>query len=111
MPCAIAISAVTGKIYVANYADGTLTVLDHGKTSTLTVTPHPQGLALDDAAGLLYIASPQQNAVTVLDTKTPRVNDTFTGLDHPYAVAFNPVTHKAYAVNLGESSFTPIHLP
>jgi YVTN family beta-propeller protein len=111
MPCAIAVSSSTGKIYVANYADGTVTVLDHGKPSSLKVTSHPQGLTLDDAAGLLYIASPQQNAITVVDTKTLHVKGTLSDPDHPYAVALNPVTHKAYGVNLGAAPFTAIHLP
>jgi YVTN family beta-propeller protein len=112
MPCAIVISQTTGVIYVANYADGTVTILDQDKElATVKVSAHPQALTLDEGSGLLYVSSPQQDVVTVIDTKTRRVGRTYSGLDHPYAVAFLPSTHQAYAVNLGASPFTALKHP
>jgi YVTN family beta-propeller protein len=108
MPCAIAVNSKTGDIYVANYADGTVTILSKKrKSSSVRVSAQPQALALDEAAGLLYVASPQQNTVTVIDTRTAQTLRTFRDVDHPYAVTFSPVTHQAYAINEGESPFTP----
>jgi YVTN family beta-propeller protein len=109
MPCAFALDAETGDLYVANYADGTITFLQKAMaTSTVKVSPWPQALALDSAGHRLYVASPQQGTVSVVDTQTRKVIRTFRDLDHPYAVAFSPVTHRAYAVNEGKIAFTPL---
>ena len=108
MPCAIEVKRRTGRIYVANFADGTVTVLSKEESPLPSPSaPHPQALALDEAAELLYVASPQQNAVTVVDTKSLQVKHSYTDPDHPYAIALNPATHAAYAVNLGDAAFTP----
>jgi YVTN family beta-propeller protein len=109
MPCAIAVNSKTGEIYVANYADGTVTILSkERKPSSVRVSAQPQALALDEDAGLLYVVSPQQNTITVIDTRTAQTLSTFRDLDHPYAVAFSPATHQAYAINEGESPFTSL---
>lgn len=112
MPCAIEVSAKTGHIYVANFADGTVTVIDkEGESTTIPVAAHPQGLALDESAQLLYVASPQQSAVTVIDTKSLQVKRSYSDPHHPYAIAIHPATHAAYAVNLGDAAFTPLERP
>jgi YVTN family beta-propeller protein len=109
MPCAVAVEPGTGTLYVANYADGTVSVIGKGgRSSTLKVSVWPQALSLDAGAHRLYVASPQQGTVTVIDTKARRIIQTYHDLNHPYAVAFSPVTHRAYAVNQGEIAFTPL---
>jgi YVTN family beta-propeller protein len=112
MPCAIAIGRTTGTVYVANYADSTVTALHDGETSrTVPVAAHPQALTLDEAAGLLYVSSPQQNAITVLDIEKLQVTRTYRDLDRPYAVGIIPSSHAAYAVNLGSAPFTELKHP
>ena len=109
MPCAVVVDPGTGTLYVANYADGTVSILGKGGSSSiLKVSAWPQALSLDSGAHRLYVASPQKDVVTVIDTKQQRILRTYRGLDHPYAVAFSPVTHRAYAVNQGEIAFTPL---
>lgn len=109
MPCAIVADPNTGTLYVANYADGTVSILGNGRpTPTVKVSSWPQALALDSGAHRLYVASPQQGVVTVIDTQAQRITQMYRGLDHPYAVAFSPVNHRAYAVNEGEIAFTPL---
>jgi YVTN family beta-propeller protein len=109
MPCAIAADPVAGTLYVANYADGTVSVIQpSGPSSTIRIAAWPQALSLDTGAHRLYVSSPQQGTVTVIDTQTRRVIHTYRDLDHPYAVAFSPATHRAYAVNEGEAAFTPL---
>lgn len=109
MPCAMVQSTKTDQIYVANYADGTVSVFgkDH-KIAAIPVSLHPQVLALDEEADLLYVVSPQQNSVTVVDTRTRHVRKTYTDLEHPYAVAINLSNHRAYSINLAESSWTAL---
>jgi len=112
MPCAIAISQSTGTVYVANYADGTVTVLKDGeKSHTISVTAHPQALTFDEEAGLLYVSSPQQNAITVLDIKKLQVTWTYRDLNHPYAVGVILSSHAAYSVNLAAAPFTALKHP
>lgn len=107
MPGAIAVDQKTDTLYVANYADGTVSILAKNETAaTIKVSTWPQALTLDAGAGRLYVSSPQRNSVALIDTKDGHVVRTFHGLDHPYAVAFSPVTHQAYAVNQGEVPFT-----
>ena len=109
MPCAIVQSKKTGKIYVANYADGTVSVLDKNRTlATIAVSLYPQALTLDEQSGLLYVASPQQNSITAVDTRTNQVRKTYTSLEHPYAVGVNLSNHRAYSVNLAENSWTAL---
>lgn len=109
MPCAIVQSKKTGKIYVANYADGTVSVLDKKhKLVSITVSLQPQALTLDEQADMLYVASPQQNSIAVVDTRTDRIRKTYTHLEHPYAVGVNLSNHRAYSINLAENSWTAL---
>lgn len=109
MPCAIARNSRTGQLYVASYAAGTVTLLDKDKvTATIQVPSHPQAIALDPDKSLLYVASPQQNAVAVIDLKTHRVLKTITTTGHPYALVVNPATHAVYTADLAETPFTAL---
>ncbi|QNI37823.1 YncE family protein [Edaphobacter albus] len=109
MPCAIVQSKKTGHLYVANYADGTVSVFgENRKLATIPVSPHPQALTLDEEVGLLYVASPQQNSITAIDTRTNHVRKTYSGLEHPYAVGVNLSNHHAYSINLAENSWTAL---
>src|SRR5262249_54096315 len=111
MPCAIALHPRTGQIYVANYVDGTVTFLDRNATSaTIKVVPHPQPLPLDAERNLLYVASQQAAAVSVINIKTRQLRQTLSVPEHPYAIAVNPVTHAAYTANQGDTPFTPLVL-
>lgn len=73
MPSALAANTETGEIYVANYEDGSVTVID-GRTNAVTATVkidgHPQALAVDADESLLYVANTQQNSVSVIDLHT-----------------------------------------
>ena len=60
----------------------------------------------DAEKALLYVASPQQNAVAVIDLKGRRVLSTIATADRPYAIAINPTTHAVYTANLGSAPFT-----
>ena len=79
---AFAIDPATGTLYVANWADNTLSMID--KTScNATVTSGcaqpshavrvgggPDGVAIDSATHTLYVANVTDNTVTVLDAAT-----------------------------------------
>lgn len=49
MPCALAVDANTGKVFVANYGDGSVTVVDISRgavAGTVRVSGHPQAIAV-----------------------------------------------------------------
>lgn len=107
MPCALAYDAKRSQLYVASYAGGTVTVFEKDTPlATIKVPDHPQAIALDSGKALLYVASPQQNAVAIIDLKSRRVVRTITTVDRPYAFAVNPTTHAVYTANLGSTPFT-----
>ncbi|MDE1176120.1 MAG: YncE family protein [Edaphobacter sp.] len=109
MPCAIVEDATRDELYVANYSDGTVTVVHHQQPiAAIPVAARPQSLALDRDKGLLYVASPQQNQVTVIDLRKRLVVRRLHVDEHPYAVAIHPVTHTAFAINLSGTSYTPL---
>ena len=109
MPCALALDKNTHQVYVANYADGTVTVLNEEvPVSTIKVAPHPQALTLDSEKGLLYVASPQDNLITVVRLSSRKVIRRVKVPVQPYAIAVHPGTHAAYAVSQGNVPFTRI---
>lgn len=109
MPCAIALNPGRNEIYVANYADSTVTVIKHDMPiATIRVAGHPQSLTVDAAKNLLYVASPQQNRVDVIDLHLHRSLRSLAVEGHPYAVGIHPGTHAAYPVNIAGASSTPL---
>jgi DNA-binding beta-propeller fold protein YncE len=109
MPCAIAVDANAHQIYVANYAEGTVTVLSNeSPVAAIKVSPHPQALALDSEKGFLYVASPQENLISVIRMKSRKVIGRIQVPVQPYSIAIHPVTHTAYAVSQGNVPFTQI---
>ena len=109
---AIARNPRTGQIYVASYAAGTVTIFDKGQvTATIEVPSHPQALALDADKSLLYVASPQQNAVVVINVQTHRVLKTMTTTGHPYALVVNPANHAVYTGDMGATPYTALVKP
>ena len=109
MPCALGYDAKKGELYVASYAEGTVTIFEKDTAAaTIKVPAHPQAIALDSGKALLYVASPQQNAVAIIDLRTRQVIRTVTTVDRPYAIAINPTTHAVYTANLGNTPFTTL---
>jgi YVTN family beta-propeller protein len=112
MPCALAINSPKAEIYVANYADGTVTILEkESPIATLKVATHPQALAIDTDKELLYVASPQVDLVTVIDLRSRRVIRSIKAGEHPYAIAIQPVTHAVYAANQSNVPLTQLRQP
>ncbi len=98
------------KIYFVGYEDNFLTVVD-GATNepTRVEVPgfHQWDSAFNETNGLLYLPTPNNDAVTVIDTKTNVVSTIGTG-SVPMAAAVNDVTNRIYVVNYGSSDVTVI---
>jgi YVTN family beta-propeller protein len=112
MPDAVAIDGATNRIYVANYAADSVTVVD-GATmkpvATVPVGTHPQALTVDGKRHIILVANTHSNSVTVID-KDNRVVATLPGGTNPYAVAVDSDTGNAYVANYGSNPVTKLDL-
>jgi DNA-binding beta-propeller fold protein YncE len=116
-PRAVAVNAVTNKIYFANSIwpsgdaftglAGNITVLDASTGAMTTVADpnavHPNAVGVDTVTNEIYISNGGSNNITVLDGAT---NSTSTINDpkaiYPKAMAVNEDNHKIYVANFGE---------
>jgi YVTN family beta-propeller protein len=111
IPCALAINPVTRRLYVVNYGDETLSILDlqtRTTIATLPVGPHPQGLAIDSKSNRIYVANVHGNSVTVIDGAKNAVVGVRTAGSYPYTIAVDQGSGRAYAANYGEPWVTPL---
>jgi YVTN family beta-propeller protein len=107
-PVAVAVNQATNKIYVANSASKSVTVIDGGTNSTTTVPVGltPIAVAVNSVTNKIYVANRGnalmniKGSVTVIDGAT---NSTATVTDpnatFPSAVAVNPLTNRIYVTN------------
>ena len=107
---ALSVNVKANKIYFVGYQDNFLTVVD-GVTNQPTRIDvpgfHQWDSAFNETNGLLYLPSPNDDAVTVIDTQTSVVSTVGTG-NVPMAAAVNDVTNRIYVVNYGSSDVTVI---
>ncbi|MDE1862275.1 MAG: type VI secretion system tube protein Hcp [Thaumarchaeota archaeon] len=104
-----------GKIYVANNADGTLSVID-GRTnsvaSTIKVGSGPQGVAFDQRNGRVYVTNTgtsfDGNTVSVIDARAGKVTGTIKVGTGPIGVAFDGKNDRLYVANTNSRSVSVI---
>jgi YVTN family beta-propeller protein len=109
MPCSLAVNADTNEVYVANYGDDSVKVIDgHLGTAIgkVAVGKHPQAIAVDPTKGLVYVANTQESTVSVIDVLTRRVVKTLNAGEHLYAIAVNTTAHIVHVANLSLVSST-----
>jgi YVTN family beta-propeller protein len=113
MPDAVAVDEEANKIYVANYAADSVTVID-GATmkpvATVAVGKNPQALAVDGRRHVILVANTHSDNVTVIDSVSNRVLATIPGGMNPYAVAVDPDSGAAYVANYGSHPVTKLGL-
>ncbi len=111
IPCAIGINARTDTVYVVNYEDNSVTVID-GKTSGLVtaiaVGKRPQAIAVDAVHNLIYVANTKGENVTVIDGASNKAIATMHAGHAPYALAIDPDSEKLHVANLDPTSFTTL---
>jgi YVTN family beta-propeller protein len=103
------VNPVTDKIYVANSASHTVTVID-GPTNGTTIVgtgTSPVAVAVNQVTNMIYVANYGGASATVIDGATNAVVIVPAGED-PYGVVVNPVTNKAYVTNYHDGSVTVI---
>jgi YVTN family beta-propeller protein len=108
-PCAVAVNATTGQIYVVNHEDDAVTVIDgtQGKVlATVKVGEKPQGIAVDAKANRIYVANVHGDSVSVIDGARNAVIETLRVGHNPYALVANNRGDRLYAVLQGETAYT-----
>ena len=68
-------------------------------TATIPVGSHPAGVAVDPAAGTIYVTNYLGGTVSVIDEATSTVTATIPAGSRPEGVAADPATHTAYVAN------------
>ena len=99
-PTAIGINSVTNKAYVANAADGTLTIIDGSTqtTATLAVGANPQAVLVNAATNKIYVAKPNSSGtVTIVDGATHQTTTVIVG-GFPSA-SLHAATNLVYVAN------------
>lgn len=114
-PCAVAVNPKSNTVFVANYADGTVTILDAGTgrvTATIPTGEHPQALAVDTMRNRVYVANTFSNTVTVIDSEQGKAVGTLPAGRAPYALAVDPGSSRLYVANeTGDTNFTIVQVP
>ncbi|MDQ1454066.1 MAG: hypothetical protein QOJ51_5345 [Acidobacteriaceae bacterium] len=113
MPDAVVVDEAANKVYVANYAADSVTVID-GVTmkpvATVAVGHLPQALGIDATRHFVFIANTHSNSVAVMDGATNRVLATIPAGNNPYAVAVDSESGDAYVANYGSHPVTKLDL-
>ena len=113
LPCAVAVDAKTNTVYVANYGDDTVTVIDGGRLqaiATVRVGRHPQAIAIDPQTDMVYVANTHADTVTVIDGSTHHLISTLPAGTNPFGITASSITGRVYVARLGEPSFAALVL-
>ena len=97
---ALSVNVKANKIYFVGYEDNFLTVVDGVTNEPARIEVpgfHQWDSAFNETNGLLYLPTPNNNAITVIDTRTSVVSMVGTG-SVPMAAAVNEVTNRVYVV-------------
>lgn len=107
----------TGKIYVTNAGDNTVSVITlprcpgcHGYNITNTITGfnRPYALAVDTAENKIYVTNVNASTVSIIDGTTDEVLRNIHVGKYPSSISVNNYTNKVYVANYGSHSISII---
>ena len=96
-------------LYVSNYGDDSVTVIDGEKltaTAKVPVGQKPQAVVVDGNTGLVYVANTHGDSVTVINGRTHAVVATLPAGKNPYGLALDPHTGSLYVSNEANPAYT-----
>jgi YVTN family beta-propeller protein len=101
-PTDVGVNPNTGRIYVSNLANNTVSVID-GTTNTVIATVGvgavPSAVGVNPITGRVYVANQQDLTVSVIDGTTNTVIATVPVDLAPIGVGVNPTTGRVYVAN------------
>jgi len=104
-PAALAFDQVTGRAFVANSRDNTVSVLDVDRRvllRTVAVGAYPAALALDGRRGRAFVVSMKGNSVSMLDARSGRLLATTGVAASPQAIAIDERTGRVFVACSGD---------
>ena len=109
---AVAVNPSTNIIYVSNYWDRTISVIN-GATNTVTATipvgSNPTQISVNPTTNTLYVSNFESNSITVINGATNTVTATISGFNGPLGVAVNPSTNIIYVSNYWANTVSVIN--
>ena len=100
---------------MTNAGDGTVSVINaatNAVTATIPVGSAPKGVAVDPAAGTVYVTNYRDNTASVINAATNAVAVTVPVGSYPARVAVDPATRTAYVTNsVGDGTVSVISAP
>jgi hypothetical protein len=109
-PVAVAVNAVTNKIYVVNMLGHNVTLLDGLTNGTSTISfimSYPWALAINPVTNKIYVANSSLATVVAIDGATNTPWNVFVG-NSPNALAVNPVTGNVYVASGSSHNVTVV---
>jgi YVTN family beta-propeller protein len=101
-PVSIAVNTATGKVYVANAEDGTVSVLDPDSDAVVATIPvglHPYSIASDPATGNVFVTHTFGDQISLIGGATNTVTQLHTGSAD--LIAVNSRTGTIYLLGYG----------
>ncbi len=108
-PRALLWDSLHNKVFVANYNDSSVTVIDGASNQIQTTIPvgkFPYALCLNTVNGNVYVANQISGTVTVIDGASNQVIATVGVGSYPQALCFNPSTNRLYVSNYRSATVT-----
>ena len=113
-PSGYAYDPVLRKVFVSNFADGTISIVDVDSgtiTGSIAIPTKPKTLWVDAAAHRLYVLNANAaKSYTVIDTKANAVVRTVPYVDQPWAFVFDARRGELYVVSHSPNSLAIVGL-
>jgi len=106
-----AIPANQGFAYIANSADGTVSVIDitiNKVITTLAVGRNPQGVSVNPDGSKVYVTNNSSKTVSVISTASNTIISTVNVGSLPTGIAVSPDGTRVYVVNNGDNTVSVI---
>ena len=103
-PRGIAFDSANNRMYVANYLDDTVSVIDTEENTviaTIDVGDHPS--TLDSVNNRMYVTNAFDNTISVIDTDDNTVIATIAAGTNPVGIAFDSANNRMYVANYNQS--------
>ena len=111
IPIDIAVNSKTNKIYVSNFGDNTVSIINGGDNSiisTISIGNAPYGISINEDTNKIYIANQNDNSVSIIDGLTNTLINTITVESRPIQITVNSNTNKIYVVNQDSNTVSVI---
>jgi YVTN family beta-propeller protein len=110
-PIGAAVHPATGRVYIPNGGDDTMTVFDGASRAmigTVAVGALPCAIGINARTNRVYVANVNSNDVSVVDTAANTVVATVPAGTHPCAVATVPAVNRVFVGNYTDNTITVI---